>query len=161
MTPLAHLRAIGTTPFAYLFIASMTTSLTRFEGGVAFIWVANALLIARLFTMPNRDWMTSIVTCAIASAPAMAVFAIGPASAVPMAAVNMGEVYVAASLIRRTSLPAETMESLRWLAVFVLAIGLLSPAVGALGAGLVVWFVTGGRFRQTYFDGSPATRWAP
>lgn len=146
MSWLQHLRAAGPAALTYLVVASLTASLTRFEGGVAFIWVANALLIARLLTLSRRRWILHIAMCAVASMAATSCFGLGAAAAIPMAAANMAEAYIAATILRRTSLPDEPMESLHWFALFVLATGLAAPAASAIGAAAVASSFVNGSF---------------
>ncbi len=45
-------------------------ALTRFEGGAAFLWVANAVLLASLMTVPCRHWSVLVAVCWLAGAAA-------------------------------------------------------------------------------------------
>lgn len=140
-----QLRISLPTAMAYLVLASLTASLTRFDAGVAFIWVANALLTARLLTSPRRRWTVTAASCGVASIVATSLFGLGTAAALPMAAVNIAEAYVAAFVLRRISIPQEPMQSLRWLSAFVIATGLVAPALsGILAAGVATIFGHGG-----------------
>lgn len=144
MPTLNIIRASGPAAISYFVLASLTASLTRYGDGVAFIWVANALLVARLATIPRRSWMVNMAMCGTASAAATSFFGLGLAAAVPMALVNVLEAFVAASLLRRISIPEEPMGSLRWFVVFVLVVGLIAPASAAIGAAAIASLAGGG-----------------
>ncbi|MGJ3626796.1 hypothetical protein AB5I41_07820 [Sphingomonas sp. MMS24-JH45] len=62
---------------AYFALASCALTLTRYDGGIAFIWIATAFLIARLsWTAPKR-WPARIALCAATGAVATGVFGLG------------------------------------------------------------------------------------
>ena len=62
---------------AYFIAASAALSLTRYDGGVAFLWVASALLIADLLRTRRSRWLYSIVPCVVASGLATGLFGLG------------------------------------------------------------------------------------
>jgi diguanylate cyclase (GGDEF)-like protein/PAS domain S-box-containing protein len=140
------IRTTAPTSAAYFLIAALTLILMRFGGGVAFIWVSNALLTARLLTAPQGQWGSHLAMGAAASAVATLLFGFGAAAAIPMAVVNMFEAFVAAWLLRRITAVDDPMESLRWFCAFVLAAGLVAPAVSAIGAATVADISDGGGF---------------
>jgi PAS domain S-box-containing protein len=140
------IRTAAPTSVAYLLVAALTLILTRLGGGVAFIWVSNALLIARLLTAPRNLWRVHLAMCAVASAVATSLFGFGTAAAIPMAAVNMFEAFLAAWLLRRITAADLPMESLRGFGAFVLATGLAAPAASAIGAAAVADISDGGGF---------------
>lgn len=111
--------AIG---FAYFAMAVLALSISRFEGGLAFIWGANALLMADLLTSEERYWPRSLAACALASTVATALFGMGPAAAVPMAAINMGEALIVALVCRHFAPDRRVTGAMRPLAVFTLAL---------------------------------------
>jgi diguanylate cyclase (GGDEF)-like protein/PAS domain S-box-containing protein len=146
MTWPRSIRAAAPTATAYLVIAALTLIWTRFEGGVAFIWISNALLTARLLTVRRSLWGLHLSMCGVASAIATSFLGFGPVAAVPMAVVNMFEVFLASEMLRRASVPEEPVESLRWFVGFLLGAGLIAPAVGALGGASVAEMIGGGSF---------------
>src|SRR5690348_11923926 len=84
----------------YFVAASLALMLSRFEGGLAFIWGANAFLMAELLTSRTAHWPRAIIACGIASAVATACFGMGPAAALPMAAINIVESLIVAVICR-------------------------------------------------------------
>ena len=86
---------------AYFAAASLMLSLTRFDGGVAFLWLAGALLIPVLAGRPRREWGTPMALCGAASAIATGLVGLGWALALPLAMINLVEAYVGASLLVR------------------------------------------------------------
>ncbi len=123
---------------AYFVAASLMAALTRFDGGVAFLWIAGALAMPYLSMRPRRDWGTPLVLCGIASAVATGMFGLGWALALPMAVVNMIEAYVGASLLVRYRSHRVPLGSLPWLFDFALAVGVIAPGTAAaLATGVV------------------------
>ena len=123
---------------AYLVLAAVAIKLTRFQGGVAFIFVANAALLARLLVLHRKDWAPQLAVCAVAGAIATCGVGVGPIAALPLAIVNMGEVLIAATVLRRSAARLDELGSSAPLAWFLLAAGIVAPAVGAFGGAAVV-----------------------
>ena len=139
-------RSVITTTAAYFVVAAATVSTTRFDGGVAFLWVATALLIARLATLRRSAWPAHLMGCGIASTAVTALFGLGVAAAVPLAIVNLSEAVIAATLLRHIRIPERPLESMRWLAGFVLTTGIVAPGVSAVGGASVAAIVIGADF---------------
>jgi len=127
----------------YFIAAAVVVGSTRFQGGVAFLWIATGILTARLVTLHNAAWRPWLVAAFVASVAATAVFGIGVVGAIPLAFVNVGEAVIGALLLRRFVGKQAVLESLRWLAAFVLAAGVIAPLIGGAVGGLVVHLVTG------------------
>lgn len=132
---------------AYFVIASASIVMTRFDGGVAFVWCASALLIARIYSLPSRDWIWSAFACGVASFLATGLFGLGWAAALPMAAINIGEAIFAA-LILTGSLRFKRADSLSWMVTLLVA-AVASAALGAIGAGIVAKIVAGNDIGST------------
>ncbi|AHE57201.1 sensor domain-containing diguanylate cyclase [Sphingomonas sanxanigenens] len=126
----------------YFVAAAAAARLTRLEGGVACLWIANALLIAVLVLMRPQRWGAPVTACGIASLCATGLFGFGWAGAVPFMTINIGEVLIAAALLQRFG-RRDAFESMRHLGVFVLAAGVAGPAAMAVPAGLVAKLLTG------------------
>jgi diguanylate cyclase (GGDEF)-like protein/PAS domain S-box-containing protein len=124
---------------AYFIAASVAVALTRYDGGIAFLWIATPLLIADLMTRPRRQWLASILPCAVASALATSLFGMGWEMALPFAAINTFEAFLAAWVFRRYGHPLRPLGSLSWLLHFVISVGLIAPAVCAALAALTFW----------------------
>lgn len=131
---------------AYFILAAGTLSLTRFDGGVAFLWVATALLTARLTALPEREWAAPIAACCTACVIASSIWGFGGVTALPLAAVNMVESAIGAAFLRRLVRQQEVLDSHRWLIVFVSANGIAAPLLSALMAGAAVWTLLGAPF---------------
>ena len=143
-------RSVIATSAAYFFVAAATVSTTRFDGGVAFLWVATALLIARLATLRRSAWPAHLLGCGIASTVVTALFGLGVAAAVPLAAVNLAEAVIAATLLRYIRMPERPLESMRWLAGFVLTTGMVAPALSGVGGASVAAIVIDAHFATAF-----------
>jgi diguanylate cyclase (GGDEF)-like protein/PAS domain S-box-containing protein len=123
---------------AYFCAAAMTISLTRFDGGVAFLWIASALLIAVLMARPRRLWGGAFLCCGIASVLATGLLGFGWGLALPFVGANLIEAYVAALLFRRYRHSRSSFGSIPWLVHFVLCVGVAAPAASGLIAAVAV-----------------------
>lgn len=117
-----------------------TILLTRFDGGVAHLWVATALLIAELSITPRRTWWPVLIACGVASALSTGLFGFGWGAALPLALINLGEALIGALLLRRLLSRSNYLESIGSVAVFALATGAVGPALsGFAGAAIATW----------------------
>lgn len=121
----------------YFVVASLALMMSRFEGGLAFLWGANAFLMAELLTSRSRAWPQAILACAVASTLATCLFGMGPLAAVPMAAVNMLEALIVATICRRFVPDQRLTGSTRPLAVFIIALCCVANIVAATLAATV------------------------
>lgn len=122
----------------YLAVAGLSIALTRFDGGVASLWAASAILIAVLTRSPRHCWLPAILVCAGFNMLATGLWGLGWASAVPFAAINMGEAAIGAWLLKLHRHGRRSLWSLDWFGRFVLAVGIAAPLAGAAGAA--AWF---------------------
>ncbi len=122
---------------AYLALSSAAIGLTRFHDGVAFISVANSVLLARLLTLRNNRWVPSMIACALAGAIATSLLGLGLAAALPMAGVNVGEAVISAMLLDRVVAHRGGLGSEAPLGWLLLIAGLVAPAVSAFGGAAV------------------------
>ncbi len=122
---------------AYFALAGSTLLLTRFDGGVAFLWIATSFLIALLSVSPKAEWASVLVPCGIGAAIASATFGLGPVAAGPMAIVGMVEAALTVLILRRWLGHANYFESVEGIAAFaVVAGGLIPVATGIPGAAI-------------------------
>ncbi len=128
---------------AYFAAAALTIALTRFDGGVAFLWVATSLLAAVLSHRRRRHWGGALAACAIGSFAATGLFGLGWSMALPFAAINMTEAYVGSLLFRHFGYRRTPTGSMPWLWQFILSFGIAGPAASATLAAIVV-AATGG-----------------
>jgi diguanylate cyclase (GGDEF)-like protein/PAS domain S-box-containing protein len=137
---------------AYFCAAAVTIGTTRYGGGVAFVWVANAILVAELSRMRPHRWAPTLATCFVASCLATTLFGYGLWGALPFGIVNCMEAVIGASFMRRMSPEDRLLGSGRGVTIFILGVGIFAPAATGLCAGtLAFWF--GGDF------GVNALRW--
>ena len=130
-------RSVVATSAGYFLVAAATVSTTRFDGGVAFLWVATALLIARLATLRRSAWPAHLLSCGMAGAAVTALFGFGVEAAVPLAIINLCEAVIAATLLRHIRIPERPLESMRWLGGFVLTTGIVAPVVSGVGGASI------------------------
>jgi diguanylate cyclase (GGDEF)-like protein/PAS domain S-box-containing protein len=95
--------------------AAAAVQLTRFDGGVAFLWGSTAVLIAALLRTPPRQWLEPLAICSIASFLVTGFLGLGWSAAGPFVLISMGEAIIGAGLFRRIADPKEPMQSLGWL----------------------------------------------
>lgn len=126
----------------YFCAASLALLISRFEGGLAFIWGANAFLMAQLLTTRTQAWPLLVLACAIASSIATAIFGMGPYAALPMAVVNMAESLIVAGLCRRFVPGRPVAGALRPLIIFTLALCGVANVLAGAGAAMVASLLT-------------------
>ena len=120
--------------------ATVTIVMTRFDGGLAHLWVATAVLLAELTIAPRTRWLPTLVACGIASFVATAVFGFGLAAAAPLVAINLSEALIGALLLERLMRGGGYLESIASVAFFVLAAGAAGPMLtGFAGAAVSAW----------------------
>ena len=115
----------------YFVVSAATMRLTRFDGGVAFLWIATAILTARLTTVPMRQWAAPLAICSVASILATSLWGFGPSLALPFAVINMLEAALGAAILHRFAPWRPVLASHRWLVTFALATGVIAPAASA------------------------------
>lgn len=135
---------------AYFGIASATIALTRFEGGVAYLWIATALLLPALAVRPRRQWPGLIGWSLAGSALATGLFGFGWALALPLAVVNVGEAVLGAWLLRQWNTRSDALDSVGRLALFVAAAGIIAPIAAGLAGAAVVHAIAGVPFLKNW-----------
>lgn len=123
---------------AYGAAAAMAVSFTRYDGGVAFLWVATAVLIAALMRTSSRRWPMLLALCGGASVLNTGLLGLGWVAALPFALINLSEALVAVMLLRRWQQPGEPLNSLGWFVRYVVAVGVAAPLLASLLAGVVL-----------------------
>ena len=128
----------------YFVVASLTIAWTRVDGGVAVLWAASAILFAELSITTRRSWLPVLVTCGAASFAATSLFGFGVAAALPLVAINLLEPVVGGLVMRRLNRQRGPLESLHGVAVFLLASGIIAPALSAFGGASIAAIAGGG-----------------
>ncbi|MBB3695257.1 sensor domain-containing diguanylate cyclase [Sphingomonas sp. BK580] len=137
------LRRLTTSFLVYGLASGVALATTRFDGGVAFLWVATAYLVARLLTAPRGSWLCILVGSGFASMAATALLGLGFEAAPPLGVVNVGEALIAALLLRRWRAFGGPLGSLSWLAKFVFATGVVAPLAGSVPGAMVAHMTVG------------------
>jgi PAS domain S-box-containing protein len=121
----------------FFVLASAAILLTRFNGGVALLWVANAPLLAHLCrTRPGR-WPVTLLWMAPASMAASFLF--GPVlwAAPLLGMASIAEVLVAATILRLVLPGRDHFESSKSIAIFIGVAGIVAPmASGTIAAAI-------------------------
>lgn len=144
---LAHLAFLG---ISYFVAASLTVAYTRFEGGVAFIWGATAVLLSHLVVRPSHEWPLPSAICFFAGSAATAWFGLGIAASLPFAIVNVAEAALGALLLRRYVAKCCHFESIPEIVAFFGIVGLAVPSVLGAAAGLIAHLTAGGPFLSNW-----------
>lgn len=123
---------------AYFIAACLAAWYTRFEGGVALIWIANAFLFADLRYRPERSWIARSIACGVGGFFATAFFGLGPVAALPLSVINIADALGCAMLMRMFRPVAGHLSSLAEIGALVLIAGVTLPALTAFPAAFVV-----------------------
>jgi diguanylate cyclase (GGDEF)-like protein/PAS domain S-box-containing protein len=126
----------------YFLVSAVTVRLTRFDGGVSFIWVSNAVLLAELMHLPTRRWPIVLCFCGVGVFIATAFFGMGLYAAPFMMPFNLAEAAIGAALLRKLNVSSDEMGSLRRVGLFVLVSGVIVPAGLAFGPAGVTTVIT-------------------
>jgi diguanylate cyclase (GGDEF)-like protein/PAS domain S-box-containing protein len=120
----------------YFGLAAATLSLTRFNGSVATLWLATALLAAHLAAIHPKTWLVPLGVCAVASFAASAICGAGISEAPLFTLVAIGEAAVAAGLLKRFLPDGRYFDSIGRVAQYVLLVGLIMPFASAFGGAV-------------------------
>jgi diguanylate cyclase (GGDEF)-like protein/PAS domain S-box-containing protein len=142
-SPLISPALAGMLYFGAAVLALLTS---RFDNGLAFIWLANAFLMAELLTARRATWWRTVMASALASAVATALFGMGPAAALPMVVANMAESLILAIGYRRFIRRPTPGGTLKPLLVFILLLCGVATPLSGLVAGATTHFVSGTGF---------------
>lgn len=120
------------TALAYFACSSITLALTRFDGGVAVVWLAGAMFFAKLSATARRRWSGLTLACLPAGMAASQLFGIEGLAGVALPAICIVEAYATAWLVKRAFPRFGGLQSLPEVMAFVLIGGILVPASTAL-----------------------------
>lgn len=107
----------------------MAVQETRLSGGVAFVWVASAFLIAVLLQAGRNRWAEFLALAFAGIVVSVGLTGAGWASGPGLALANVGEAWLAATLLRRHGLHGD--EVLSDFVAYCAIIALVAPALGA------------------------------
>ena len=136
--------------FAYFVTAAVPLALTRFGGGVALVWVATALLTAKLLVSPKERRLELSLIAVFASACATGVYGIGWVGALPLALIHVGEALLTATIMgAMDKRQGNRNRSFIW---FMLIGCLVSPAISGVFGASVIHQAVGGNLITGYLD---------
>ncbi len=124
--------------FVFFLAAAASVSFARFDGGVAYVWGAAGLLLARLVTLSPRRWGPPLVWCGVACVLEIVTVGIGWRSIPFLTPVLLLEPVLAALLLRRVLGRGFEIETVRGMAWFIALAGGVAPIVSGLFAAAVV-----------------------
>ncbi|PNU06904.1 diguanylate cyclase [Novosphingobium guangzhouense] len=125
------------TAIAYFVCALLALMLTRFDGGIAVVWLAGAVLFARLQVTPRRRWMPIIVLCVPAAICASQLFGFKGWAGVGLPLACIVEAVGAAWLMRRFFPRFGRFQSMREVMTFLIICGFTLPALSAVFAAVI------------------------
>lgn len=106
--------------------------------GLSTMSPATPFLLSLLIVRSRRQWGAILTGATIGSLLATSLFGFGPMAAVPMAIAKIGEVVAAVILFDRMRIRRRFLGSLDRIGRFVIAVGIIGPAIGAtIAAGVV------------------------
>ncbi|RST30493.1 sensor domain-containing diguanylate cyclase [Sphingomonas ginkgonis] len=114
----------------YFLLAALAVRLTRYDGGVAFLWLATSYLIAEMSVVSRRAWSRQLAVAGFASLAATSLWGFGWKAAPVMAAANMLEAYAAAHWLRQ-QVRQSPLHSLAWFGRFASTVAITAPLVSA------------------------------
>jgi diguanylate cyclase (GGDEF)-like protein/PAS domain S-box-containing protein len=130
------LREAVLTATSYFVCAAIPLQLTRFDGGIAIVWLAGPVLFARLSTTPRWRWGAIILACIPTGLCASVLFGFHGLVAIPLPLLCIAEAWLAAWLIRRLYPRFGRFQSLPEVGSFLLVAGVIVPALTAFGGAL-------------------------
>ena len=123
---------------------------TRFNGGVALLWLSGAFMMPWLATRPTRDWWPSLLGGGAALATTTVLVGAGPYG-LPLAALSMAESALAVLALRRLR-QLDWFGSVDGIAAFVGIAAIAVPAATALPAAFVAHLALGMPLLRTALD---------
>ncbi|MET0371828.1 MAG: diguanylate cyclase [Sphingobium sp.] len=134
----------------YCAIAAVTILFASQSNGITTVWPANGILVAMLLARTAPRWRTvlsagfagNIVAGLLCGVPILPAFLYG--------VINMVEVCVAASLLRRMLGQRAILESPAAVGRFILVAGIIAPSLSAIGGALVAQHLFGHAFLPSY-----------
>ncbi len=131
-------RQIGLISGLVYFLLAIVVMNPAHTTGVSTMSPGTPFLLALLIVRSRREWAAILTGAAIGSVFASTLFGFGVAAAVPMAIAKIGEVVVAMALFNHLRVRRRFMGSLDRIGRFVIAVGIVGPAMGATIAAAVV-----------------------
>ena len=134
--------------FGYFAITSLTIAATRYDGGLALVWLGTGVAAAMLAGVERAQWPWALMAIMVASAMATSLFGFGPHLAAPLAVVNAFEAWLTARLLVLVRPRKDWFDDVGGLAWFVAVGGIVAPAIAAIPGGKIADLATPGWWFQ-------------
>jgi diguanylate cyclase (GGDEF)-like protein/PAS domain S-box-containing protein len=134
----------------YALLATLTIALTRFDGGVAIVWIANGFLIPWMSLTRRRHWGRAILIGLIGNMVATIVYGVGWGG-LGLPVLNLTECVVTVEILRRWLGHRYYMDSTGGFTKFVL-VATLAPTINAPIAAAFAHFSLGVPYWATAFN---------
>ena len=121
---------------AYVVLASGSVLLTRLDGGVAILWVANAIPVVQLCHLKRQDWPKPLLAALGAGILASTFFSPAPFAGTGFAIANVGEAALFGAVLARAKIGCAFFDTARAVRYFLLAAIVAPAASGLLGASM-------------------------
>ena len=132
----------------YFAITSLTIAATRYDGGLALVWLGTAVAAVLLVGLPRALWGQALLAIMAVSAIATSLFGFGPQMAAPLAVVNAFEAWLMARLLLFARPRRDWFDDVGGLAWFVAVGGIVAPAIAAMPGGIAASFAAPGPWAQ-------------
>jgi len=136
----------------YFASAVIALQLTRFNGGVAIVWPAGAVLFSALAAMPRWRWKMALALCFPAGALAIGLRGFGGLHTLPLVLAGLFEAWLAASLMRRIAPRFTRFKAIRDVVSFLVVAGFIAPALSAFLGAWAAHDATGVPYAQAWRD---------
>ncbi|MFT4053436.1 MAG: diguanylate cyclase [Novosphingobium sp.] len=122
------------TALAYFVCASIALVLTRFDGGIAVVWLAGSVLFAKLQVTPRHRWFPVALACTPVAICASQLFGFNGLTGVGLPLLCIIEAVGAAWIMRRVYPRFGRFQSVAEVTAFIAVSGIAVPAFTALPA---------------------------
>lgn len=151
MNPARTFKACLITAVLYFAAILYSILVSRYEGGIAMIWLGGAVLAARLAVTTRQQWPLTIAVCIVANVIATGVFGLGWYPALPIAIINAAEAIGAALVLRWVMDNCWPNDAVELVAAYYLGLGLIVPMLAATAGAVLLPLVMPLPFAHSFF----------
>jgi diguanylate cyclase (GGDEF)-like protein/PAS domain S-box-containing protein len=135
---------------AYFILATASISLTSDGKSIATLWLANAVIVAMLVPIPPRRWPLFLVAGFVGNWVANVLTRGSLVAPILYGISNLGEVALAAALLRYRSKDEGVLADMSSVIWFVMCAGIVAPLISACGGATIAWYFYGENFSSSY-----------
>lgn len=122
----------------YLVLSTFGLLLTRPDEPLSPLWLSTAAMIAALFYCPRRNWAIMLISGAVAGVAAHGLVSALILASLPFVCISLGEAAFGAWLLQQCLNPRDPLNGIvPWLKFLLISV-VLTPALGALAAALII-----------------------